>query len=78
MTKILCILGWICGAVGAAMMLLGVIAVFAGGIFLDSMWQNYFYPGVGFLVLGIFLFNGLCCCKKCDCNCCENDKDKAA
>jgi len=76
MTKILCILGWICGAVGAVMMLLAVIAVFAGGFFLDSMWQNYFYPGVGFVVLGIFIFRALSYYKECEC--CENDKGKAA
>ena len=47
---------WISGAIGIAMMLLGIIAVFIGGILLNHMWSNYFYPAYNFLLLGIFLF----------------------
>jgi hypothetical protein len=50
------LLGWLCGAIAIVMMLLGVIAVFAGGIFMNHMWSNYFYPAYNFLLLGIFLF----------------------
>jgi hypothetical protein len=48
--------GWICGAIAIVMMLVGIIAVFAGGIFMDHRWSNYFYPAYNFLLLGIFLF----------------------
>jgi len=47
---------WISGAIAMAMMLLGIIAVFAGGILMNHMWSNYFYPAYNFLLLGIFLF----------------------
>lgn len=50
------LLGWISGAIGIAMMLIGIIAVFAGGILLNHMWSNYFYPAYNFLLLGTFLF----------------------
>ena len=49
---------WISGAIAMVMMLLGIIAVFAGGILMNHMWSNYFYPAYNFLLLGIFLFLG--------------------
>lgn len=48
--------GWLCGAIAIVMMILGIIAVFSGGIFMNHMWSNYFYPAYNFLLLGIFLF----------------------
>ena len=56
MKNILKLSGWICGAIAIVMMVLGIIAVFAGGIFMDHRWSNYFYPAYNFLLLGIFLF----------------------
>lgn len=56
MKNTLQLFGWLCGAIAIVMMLLGIIAVFAGGIFLNHMWSNYFYPAYNFLMLGIFLF----------------------
>ena len=50
------LLAWIRGAIAMVMMLLGIIAVFAGGILMNHMWSNYFYPAYNFLLLGIFLF----------------------
>ena len=49
------LLAWISGAIAMVMMLLGIIAVFAGGILMNHMWSNYFYPAYNFLLLGIFL-----------------------
>lgn len=49
------LLGWISGAIGMVMMLLGIIAVFAGGVLMNHMWSNYYYPAYNFLLLGIFL-----------------------
>jgi|GEM_PF-1039749 len=72
MTKILTIFGWVCAAGGAVMMLLGIISVFAGGYFLDSHWKNYFYPGVGFVIAGIFLIIAVFALKHCEC-CCEGE-----
>jgi len=66
MKKLLEILGWFSGAVGAIMMLLGVIAVFAGKILWNHWWANYFYPGGVFVVLGIFLFLGVMICQNCN------------
>ncbi len=56
MKNTLQLLGWLSGAIAIVMMLLGIIAVISGGIFLDHMWSNYFYPAYNFLLLGIFLF----------------------
>jgi hypothetical protein len=56
MKNTLKMLAWLCGAIGILMMILGVIAVFAGGIFMNHMWSNYFYPAYNFLLMGIFLF----------------------
>ena len=56
MNNILKLAAWLCGAIAIVMMLLGIIAVFSGGIFLNHMWSNYFYPAYNFLLLGIFLF----------------------
>ncbi len=50
------LLAWISGAIAMVMMLLGIIAVFAGGILMNHMWSNYFYPAYNFLLLGIFMF----------------------
>lgn len=50
------LLAWISGAIAMVMMLLGIIAVFAGGVLMNHMWSNYFYPAYNFLLLGIFLF----------------------
>jgi hypothetical protein len=47
---------WVSGAIAIVMMLLGIIAVFSGGILFNHMWSNYFYPAYNFLLLGIFLF----------------------
>ena len=63
MKNLLRVSGWICGVIVLIMMLLGVISVFAGGIFLNHHWMNYFYPGSMFVVLGIFLFLGTMICK---------------
>ncbi|HEX7410549.1 MAG TPA: hypothetical protein VF298_00225 [Bacteroidales bacterium] len=46
---------WLCAIVAGAMMLLGIIAVIAGGRFLEHRWANYFYPAYNFLLAGIFL-----------------------
>jgi hypothetical protein len=59
MKKVLFLSAWISGAIGGLMMLLGVIAVLAGGILCNHNWSNLFYPGTGFVLLGIFLFIGL-------------------
>ncbi|HSV88277.1 MAG TPA: hypothetical protein VLH61_06510 [Bacteroidales bacterium] len=75
MVKILTILGWLSGAVGVVMMLLGVISVFAGGVFLDSHWKNYFYPGVGFVILGVFGFVATWHYKECECECHDKPKE---
>jgi hypothetical protein len=56
MKNILKLSAWLCGTVAIVMMLLGIIAVFTGGIFMNHMWSNYFYPAYNFLLLGIFLF----------------------
>ncbi len=56
MKKTLKMFAWLCGAVAIVMMILGVIAVFTGGILFDHRWSNYFYPAYNFLLLGIFLF----------------------
>ena len=58
MKKLLILLAWIAGAIGAVMMLLGTVAVLVGKILWGHWWANYFYPGAGFVVLGIFLFLG--------------------
>ncbi len=56
MKNLLKLSAWLFGAVAMIMMLLGIIAVFSGGIFMNHMWSNYFYPAYNFLMLGIFLF----------------------
>ena len=58
MKNTLKMIAWFSGAIGIVMMLIGIIAVAAGGIFLNHMWSNYFYPAYNFLLLGIFLFLG--------------------
>ena len=58
MKNTLKIIGWFSGAIGIIMMLIGIIAVLAGGILLEHMWSSYFYPAYNFLLLGIFLFLG--------------------
>ena len=52
------LMAWISGGIGIIMMLIGIISVFAGGILLNHLWSNYFYPAYNFLLLGIFLFLG--------------------
>jgi len=56
MKNMLKLFAWLCGAIAIVMMLIGVIAVFSGGILFNHMWSNYFYPAYNFLLLGIFLF----------------------
>jgi len=46
---------WLCSLVAAVMMLMGIIAVVAGGIFLQHKWDTYFYPAYNFLLAGILL-----------------------
>ena len=58
MKKNLKLLAWLSGAIGIIMMIIGIIAVAAGGILWDHMWSSYFYPAYNFLLLGIFLFMG--------------------
>ena len=58
MKNTLKILAWFSGAIGIIMMIVGTIAVLAGGILWNHMWSNYFYPSYNFLLLGIFLFMG--------------------
>ena len=58
MKNTLKMLAWFSGAVGIIMMLVGIIAVIAGGILWEHMWSSYFYPAYNFLLLGIFLFVG--------------------
>ena len=58
MKKILNLAGWITGGAGALMMLIGTIAVLAGGILANHHWTNYFFPGESLVVLGIFCFLG--------------------
>lgn len=58
MKKLLITVAWASGAIGVLMMILGVIAVLAGGIMMNHMWSNLFYPGGVFILLGIFLFLG--------------------
>jgi hypothetical protein len=62
MKKLIIWAAWASGAIGAVLMLLGVIARLAGGIMWNHMWSNYFYPGTCFIVLGIFLFLGAATC----------------
>jgi hypothetical protein len=64
MKKLITWAGWASGAIGAILMLLGVIARLGGGILLNHAWPNYFYPGTCFVVLGIFLFLGAGLCVK--------------
>ena len=64
MKKLIIWAGWVSGAIGALLMLLGLIAKLAGGIMLNHLWSNYFYPGTSFVVLGIFLFLGAGFCVK--------------
>lgn len=65
MKKVFQTIAWISGAVAIIMMILGIIAVLAGGILWNHMWSTYFYPAYNFLLLGIFLFIAdLSCCKK--------------
>jgi len=56
MKNILKNLAWISGGIGIVMMIIGIIAVAAGGILWNHMWSSYFYPAYNFLLLGIFLF----------------------
>jgi hypothetical protein len=56
MKSTLKLFAWISGATSLILMLLGFIAVFAGGILFNHMWSNYYYPAQNFLLLGIFLF----------------------
>jgi hypothetical protein len=58
MKNTLKLLAWLSGAIGIIMMIVGTIAVFAGGILWNHMWSSYFYPAYNFLLLGIFLFLG--------------------
>ena len=58
MKNTLKLLAWPSGAIGIIMMIIGIIAVAAGGILWNHMWSNYFYPAYNFLLLGIFLFLG--------------------
>lgn len=58
MNNTLKMIGWFSGAIGIIMMLIGIIAVIAGGILWEHMWSSYFYPAYNFLLLGIFLFLG--------------------
>ncbi len=64
MKKILHLVAWISGGVGVVMMILGIIAVFAGGILWNHMWSTYIYPVCSFLMLGIFLFLSMLVCKE--------------
>lgn len=56
MKKLFKLGAWICGIIAIVMMLLGIIAVFAGNQLMGHLWSNYFYPAYNFIVLGIFLF----------------------
>ena len=56
MKNTLKMLAWFSGSIGIIMMVIGTIAVLAGGILWNHMWSNYFYPAYNFLLLGIFLF----------------------
>lgn len=56
MKNILKTIAWINGGIAAILMLLGIIAVLAGGIFMNHMWSNYFFPSYNFILLGIFFF----------------------
>jgi hypothetical protein len=58
MKNTLKMLAWLSGAIGIIMMLVGIIALTAGGILWEHMWSSYFYPSYNFLLLGIFLFLG--------------------
>jgi hypothetical protein len=58
MKNTLRMLAWLSGAIGIIMMIVGIIAVAAGGILWNHMWSNYFYPAYNFLLLGIFLCMG--------------------
>ncbi|HPT14086.1 MAG TPA: hypothetical protein PK796_04785 [Bacteroidales bacterium] len=66
MKRLLQTLAWISAAAGIVLLILGIIAVFAGGILWNHMWSTYFYPASTFIVLGIFLLLAemSCCCKK--------------
>lgn len=64
MKKLLEVWAWTSGAIGAIMMILGVISRLAGGILWQHRWSNYFYPGGVFIVLGVFLFIGAFICKE--------------
>jgi len=58
MKNTLKLLAWLSGAIGIIMMIVGTIAVFAGGILWNHMWSNFFYPALNFLFLGLFFFRG--------------------
>lgn len=58
MKKLLQITGWLSGAIGLVLIILGIIAVLAGGILFNHYWSNYFYPAGVFLLFGIFVFMG--------------------
>lgn len=58
MKNTLKLLAWLSGAIGIVMMIIGMIAVAAGGVLWNHMWSNYFYPAYNFVLLGIFLFLG--------------------
>jgi hypothetical protein len=58
MKNTLKMLAWLSGAIGIILMIIGIIAVAAGGILWNHMWSNYFYPAYNFLLLGIFLLLG--------------------
>lgn len=55
MKTILKILAMLSGAVGAIMMILGIIAIFKNRILFEHYWSNYFYAAQVFIVAGIFL-----------------------
>ncbi len=75
--KIIKYLGWASGALGALLILAGIIDFFMGGGFLSvkNYWL-YFWISIPFLVLGIFLVVASCCCCYCTCDTEEHKEEK--
>lgn len=56
MKKLFCVLSWLSGLFGVAMMLIGCIKFILGTEFLGiKNWGNVYYPAYNFLLLAILL-----------------------
>jgi len=56
MKKLFCVLSWLSGLAGIALMLIGGIKFLMGTEFLGiKNWENVYYPAYNFLLLAILL-----------------------